>query len=155
LLRYGSAVVSVALAAGARWLLDKPLGGFPFVTFFIAVLFTAWYGGLGPSLVALVLGFLVGAYCFVEPPGPFAVTGVAKPLRLGLYFFAGLCAGLFSEALRVARRRAQRATAAAEADRERLRVTLTSIGDAVLTTDAEGYVTFLNPVAEALTGWSG
>ena len=37
---------------------------------------------------------------------------------------------------------------------EWLRVTLTSIGDAVITTDAAGRVSSLNPVAEALTGWS-
>jgi PAS domain S-box-containing protein len=35
---------------------------------------------------------------------------------------------------------------------EWLRVTLTSIGDAVIATDKQGAVTFLNPVAEALTG---
>lgn len=38
--------------------------------------------------------------------------------------------------------------------REWLRVTLSSIGDAVITTDANGAVTFLNPVAETLTGWT-
>ncbi|MDY0747345.1 EAL domain-containing protein [Paucibacter sp. R3-3] len=36
---------------------------------------------------------------------------------------------------------------------ELLRVTLQSIGDAVITTDATGLVTWLNPVAESLTGW--
>jgi PAS domain S-box-containing protein len=35
-----------------------------------------------------------------------------------------------------------------------LRVTLSSIGDAVITTNAEGLVTSLNPVAQALTGWT-
>ena len=37
--------------------------------------------------------------------------------------------------------------------REWLRVTLTSIGEAVIATDAVARITFLNPVAELLTGW--
>ena len=41
----------------------------------------------------------------------------------------------------------------AHEERERLQVTLESIGDAVISTDAQGRVTFLNPVAEALVGW--
>ncbi len=38
-------------------------------------------------------------------------------------------------------------------NREWLRVTLNSIGDAVMTADTAGRITFLNPVAVALTGW--
>ncbi len=38
--------------------------------------------------------------------------------------------------------------------REWLHVTLSSIGDAVITTDTKGGVTFLNPVAQTLTGWT-
>jgi diguanylate cyclase (GGDEF)-like protein/PAS domain S-box-containing protein len=38
---------------------------------------------------------------------------------------------------------------------ERARDTLDSIGDAVVSTDLAGNVTYLNPVAEAMTGWSG
>ena len=37
---------------------------------------------------------------------------------------------------------------------EKLSVTLNSIGDAVIATDAEGRVTLLNPLAERLTGWT-
>jgi diguanylate cyclase (GGDEF)-like protein/PAS domain S-box-containing protein len=37
---------------------------------------------------------------------------------------------------------------------ERAEVTLNSIGDAVICTDLSGNVTFLNPVAQSLTGWS-
>ncbi len=39
-------------------------------------------------------------------------------------------------------------------EKERAEVTLHSIGDAVITTDASGTVDYLNPAAEALTGWS-
>jgi len=41
-----------------------------------------------------------------------------------------------------------------QASEAKLAVTLKSIGDAVLTTDAAGLVTMLNPLAEALTGWA-
>jgi PAS domain S-box-containing protein len=46
------------------------------------------------------------------------------------------------------------AVATVEAERELLRTTLASIGDAVITTDLEGRVRNMNGVAELLTGWS-
>jgi len=55
------------------------------------------------------------------------------------------------DAILRARQQAERALAA---ERERLRITLASIGDAVISTDAEGRVTYLNGVAETLTGWT-
>src|SRR6202047_5037145 len=39
-------------------------------------------------------------------------------------------------------------------ERERAQVTLNSSGDAVISTDIAGSVTYLNPVAERMTGWS-
>ena len=45
-------------------------------------------------------------------------------------------------------------TEALRAERELLHITLGSIGDGVIVTDTEGRVTFLNGVAESLTGWS-
>ena len=48
----------------------------------------------------------------------------------------------------------QQTTAAAEISEEKLAITLNSIGDAVIATDAEGHVTLLNPLAQRLTGWT-
>jgi PAS domain S-box-containing protein len=49
--------------------------------------------------------------------------------------------------------RTRRAERTAREQGELLRVTLASIGDAVIATDTHGRVTFLNPVAQAWTGW--
>lgn len=58
--------------------------------------------------------------------------------------------------LRVEERSAELKQAIIELGRERelLSTTLLSIGDGLITTDQEGRVTSLNPIAEALTGWT-
>ncbi len=53
-----------------------------------------------------------------------------------------------------ARQAAEQYAQMIERQREQLRVTLASIGDGVITTDVDGRVTLLNPVAEKLTGWN-
>jgi PAS domain S-box-containing protein len=61
-----------------------------------------------------------------------------------------LCFGLLNRELSE-RKRAQEALSKSE---KWLSTTLSSIGDAVIATDMNGAVTFLNPVAQSLTGWS-
>jgi PAS domain S-box-containing protein len=47
----------------------------------------------------------------------------------------------------------KRTESALREQRAWLEVTLSSIGDAVITTDVHGNVTFLNPIGESMTGW--
>ena len=46
-----------------------------------------------------------------------------------------------------------KAAAAIHEQREMFRTTIASIGDAVMTTDTQGRITYLNSVAQSLTGW--
>jgi len=77
-----------------------------------------------------------------------AVVTTVVALVIGLALVA-LVVWLFARNLAIR----QRASEVLHAERERFRTTLTSIGDAVMVADAQGRVTLLNPVAEALTGW--
>jgi PAS domain S-box-containing protein len=73
--------------------------------------------------------------------------------RQYLLSVAILAAGVIARMARRLHDSARRGHAQAEAQREALRVTLASIGDAVITTDLHGRIMFLNHVAEELTGW--
>ena len=64
---------------------------------------------------------------------------------------AGRVVGVSRIARDISQRRA--AEEALFREKEQAEVTLKSIGDAVITTDLGGFITYLNPVAEAMTGW--
>lgn len=147
--QYLVAIGSVAAVSGARWALDPALGDHsPFVMYLVAIAITAWFTRLGPSIAALLLGAATGYVLFVAPrqtpvshPG-----GIASLLGLFLYLSVGAALIAICEVSRRARSRA-------EIREEELSITISSIGDGVITTDDKGFIRLLNPVAEALTGW--
>ncbi|WPB55062.1 diguanylate cyclase domain-containing protein [Xylophilus sp. GOD-11R] len=64
----------------------------------------------------------------------------------------GVVQGVFVQATDISDRKAAESRLLEE--KERIRVTLASIGDAVVSTDSEGRVTYLNPVAEIMSGYT-
>ena len=79
-----AAITLVALAI--RLVLDPVLPpGFPYVTFFPAVVLTAFVFGVRPGVLSAVLGFLFSWYYFIPPAGFALSSGVA--LALSLYVF--------------------------------------------------------------------
>jgi PAS domain S-box-containing protein len=139
---YLVAVLVTTAAVAARWSINPFLGDhLALVTLFPAVAAAAWYGGYRPAFVAAVLGYVACRYLFIE-----ARAGAGNVVELLAFLFSCSILIGFAEAMRRARHRIGEG-------REVLRVTLASIGDAVVTTDIRGRVTYLNSVAESLTGW--
>ena len=75
-------------------------------------------------------------------------------VSLGLLLAAAATAGAYRQRQAGLYRDRYQAEREQRAAQETFRMTLYSIGDAVITTDSEGRVRQMNPVAEQLTGWS-
>ena len=154
LLRYGGAIAAVIVATVARMALNPVLENLiPFATMFLAVVVVAGYAGRGPALLTTGLGAVVSARFLLTHREGLAIRGVEIQVGMALYLAVSLGIALLGGTMQVTRRHAKASAAEAVREWERLRSTLSSIGDAILVTDAEGRVTSLNPVAEALTGW--
>ncbi len=143
--RYGIAVAAVGVAYLLTWLTWPVMDRIPLALFFAAIMVGAWYGGLGPGLLATVLAGALGEYYFIPPYESISIS-LEGALRTAMLGFAALIINSFGATRR-------RSEIKARASEQRLLTTLQSIGDGVIATDAGGRVTLMNPVAESLTGW--
>jgi len=81
-LRYGVAILAVGMALLVKLLLDPLITDqSPFLLLAGAVMVGAWFGGLGPGLLATVLGALAADYFFLAPEGSFTGPNVAFCLQ--------------------------------------------------------------------------
>lgn len=95
--RYSLAILAALAALAVRGLLSPLLGANnPYHTMWAAVVISAWYFGLGPSIVATLIGALGVWYWFLPPYRSFllkdsktAVSGI-----VGFVFFSGLIIAL-------------------------------------------------------------
>ena len=129
---YGLAIGGLTAAVIARTLLDPWLGdALPFVTLFGAVAYAAWIGGPRPAVLVTLLGYVAADFLFIAPRGH--LDSADFPQAIGFVAYVFTC-GLIVALGETARRAMARATER----RELMRVTLASIGDAVITTDVDG-----------------
>ncbi len=143
--RYGWAVLAVAAALGLRWFLAPLLGDTnPYHTVWAAVVFSAWYCGLGPSIVSALAGALGVWYLFLPPPHSFAVQNRADVFGVvGFLLLSG-----FIVALGELNRRAH----SAQLHHARL---LDLANDAIIELDmADDTIQYWNQGAEKLYGWT-
>jgi signal transduction histidine kinase/CheY-like chemotaxis protein len=89
---YLLAVGLFAIALTGRFGLAStlPPSGFPFLTFFPAVLLATYFGGLGPGLVTGTLSVVAAWYFFIDPYGSFVLLTASD--EIALIFFAAIIA---------------------------------------------------------------
>jgi signal transduction histidine kinase len=95
--RYGLAISAAIAALWLRQLLSPLLGDSnPYHTVWAAVVFSAWYCGLGPSIVTTLLSLLGVWYWFLPPAGSLALEDPKTAISgmLGFLVFSGLIIAL-------------------------------------------------------------
>ncbi len=138
-----AAMGSLALRAS----MDVPFTVRPlYLLFMVPVILSAFLGGFGPGFVATFIVALGLDWLFIPPVGSWRMANPLDLFQWVLLMVNGLVVSAFSEM-------SHRIRHQIEAQRQLDAVTLESIGDAVISTDAAGTVTFLNAAAERLTGW--
>ncbi|KQP42421.1 ATPase [Methylobacterium sp. Leaf104] len=86
----GAAVAASSLALGLRFALDDVLPpGFPYLTFFPAVILTTFFFGLRPGITCAALSGLAAWYFFIPPASTFIIDG---PTALALCFYVFIVA---------------------------------------------------------------
>jgi PAS domain S-box-containing protein len=145
--RYAVAILATGLAVGAKVALDPVIGTeTPFVILLAPVIVSAWYGGLGPGLLATGLAALAA---IVLP-----VARAYAAMRLTVFVLEGVLISALSAALHAARRRAEAGRAAAEASEARLRKLLEFTPDAIVAADRDGRIVLANAQAETMFGYT-
>ncbi|HUA78047.1 MAG TPA: ATP-binding protein [Acetobacteraceae bacterium] len=133
------ALASTAAAVLISLLLRPYLEANIFVAFIFAVWLSAWYYGRAGGIASCAASAIALFYFFLRTGGETPAAPFSMVTRLAAFLALAALITWLTSAWRESGRL--------------LQATLSGIGDAVLATDRDGNVTFLNPVAETLTGW--
>jgi PAS domain S-box-containing protein len=153
---YAWSVLIVAVAAVARAVLAPVLGDhYPLGAFYAAVAIIGWFWGVGPAVMAAILGYLVGDYLFLSPQGS------RNFVVLELAVYATICSGLIALVYRVFERQHRLdQTLAAHASTQhallesdaRFKRYLDALPDIVYTWKADGSADYVSPRWAELVG---
>ena len=160
-LRYGAAPLAVGVALLVKSLLDPlTVQDTPFLLVFSAIIVSAWYGGLGPGLLATGLSALATDYFFLYPVGSFSGISM-EGVDVVMFVLEGVLVSLLTSSLRSARNRAQQSALEARGHQEslreseeRFRLMVEGVKDyAIFMLDPGGRVTTWNDGAGRIVGY--
>jgi signal transduction histidine kinase/ActR/RegA family two-component response regulator len=84
---YAAAIALAGIAFSLRWVIGPALAGFPFLTFFPAVLAAALIGGRGPGAACALLSLALAWYFLLPPTNSFTVERTGDWIGVVLFAF--------------------------------------------------------------------
>ena len=173
---YGLAALAVVAALFLRRMLDPLLGGQdPYHTIWLAIVFSAWYCGIGPSIVAVLTAVLGIWYWFLPPYHSLAPKSQADIFGVLTFLaFSAVMVGLgestrsiihkheeSEEELRKAREELENRVAGRTKELQHRIAEVTEkaalldlANDAIFVKTASGTISYWNQGAERLYGWT-
>lgn len=161
-LRYGVAALATVIALLLKLGLDPLIEiDTPFLAFLSAVMVSAWFGGIGPGLLATALTALLGDYFFIGPHQLFWEQNLGENLPLGLFVLEGMLISSLSATLHTSWQRAEVSKLKAQQHQEdlrrseeRYRLLIEGVKDyAIFMLDRDGQVVSWNAGAERILGY--
>jgi PAS domain S-box-containing protein len=156
LFHYGVAITVCLLALLLRLLLAPLLQeNAPLLVFIIPVMISAWYGGIGPGLLATALSATIGTYFFIEPALGFSVAGLAEPTRITIFLTEGILISGLNESRIRAKERSEAIATSLRKSEAQYRLLIESVRDyAIYLMDLNGRVVSWNAGATQIKGYT-